>query len=328
VSAVTRVPTPPRRTATAALAPRGTAAAATAPRSTAPASRSTAAPSRDAVEAPRPKAKDTAPAAADAAWTRLERALLAHPTESLADVGARVGLSARAVEAAIAGHGGPQATWKRRDLAAAEALAKVASANPDVSSFRELARLAQDVLPGLLDYHIPKLKARHPELLAHLEARAMSAPLPPAVRARIAELALAHPTLDYGALARLFARDPALRGVLKWTEAEVSRLREPSRILPSERKREAALAELAAQHLSNAEGPLDAALATLAQAHPGVDKARLVELGAHHPRAGAGPVAPRARHRGQRCAEPRARRRRPHPDGPARADRHRRGAGA
>lgn len=283
MSAVTRVPTPPRRTATAALAPRGTAAAATAPRSTAPASRSTAAPSRDAVEAPRPKAKDTAPAAADAAWTRLERALLAHPTESLADVGARVGLSARAVEAAIAGHGGPQATWKRRDLAAAEALAKVASANPDVSSFRELARLAQDVLPGLLDYHIPKLKGRHPELLAHLEARAMSAPLPPAVRARIAELALAHPTLDYGALARLFARDPALRGVLKWTEAEVSRLREPSRILPSERKREAALAELAAQHLSNAEGPLDAALATLAQAHPGVDKARLVELGAHHP---------------------------------------------
>jgi len=179
--------------------------------------------------------------------------------------------------------GGKRELWSEKDKAIAVTLARIAKDNPDATSFRELARVAQEELPGLEDFHVVALKKRHPDTLAGVESRGMHAPVPAPARERIVELALAHPTLDYGQLAVLFAKDAKLKGVLEWSEEEVSRLREPSRIVPSERKRQAALVEIAVEHLTAATGDLDGALKSLAKVHPGVTREQIVSLGAHEP---------------------------------------------
>ena len=229
-------------------------------------------------------------------WTRVRKALLARPLDSHAQVASVLStdrklshirkIDASFVTRQIDANGGRQAIWAARDRATAERVAaRLQAVAPGKSSLRSMARLLSDELPGIKDHNLAKLKARHPDILGDLAARSITKPVPPAARARIKQLALAHPTLSYAQLAGVFKKDAQLRGVLTWSEAEVSRLREPSRILPSETKRARALARLAADHLGglSAGTSLEAGIASLAAKHPGVDQAGLMKLAPRTP---------------------------------------------
>lgn len=171
---------------------------------------------------------------------------------------------------------------KQFDRDTAELIAKKAG-DRSFDTVRDLLRFAQKDVPSLEDHNLRQLISRFPDVLGDFTSRAMHAPVPAEARARIIELALAHPTLDYAALAKLFAADKALKGVLPWSEEEVGRLREPSRILPSERKREDALAEIAAAALSKSKLDLEGAAAALDADHPGVSSALLLKLAPRSP---------------------------------------------
>ncbi|MFO0725579.1 MAG: NAD(P)-dependent oxidoreductase [Myxococcota bacterium] len=167
--------------------------------------------------------------------------------------------------------------WGHFNRDVAERIAKRAK-NAEIGSVRDLLRLAQKDFPELEDHNLRGLIKRFPDVLGDMKSRPMHEPLPAPARARVKELALAHPTLSYAALAKLFAADPKLKGVLDWSEAEVARLREPSRILPSERKRLDALGQLAAKTLKASSGSLAKAAETLAEQHPGVTPELLLKL--------------------------------------------------
>lgn len=223
-------------------------------------------------------------------WTRVRSELLARPSLSHGEIAQTLQKDAKFrakwpdFDAAqidrLLGKFGKRETWAERDRALAEKLAARIAKLPEDTPLATMARQVGDVLPGLADHDLKRLIRRHPDLLGHVGARAMHAPVPPAVRARIEALALAHPTLDHAALAELFAADPKIGQALPWSEQEVSRLREPSRILPSDRRRAAALAELATEHLNRVKKgtSLDQAISSLAQRHPGVELEALLKL--------------------------------------------------
>ena len=228
-------------------------------------------------------------------WTRVRQALLARPMDSHAKVASALSkdrklahvkkIDAAFVTRQIDQHEGRRAVSAARDRATAERVAARLQTAPAKTTLRSLSRMLSDELPGIKDHNLAKLKLRHPDILGDLAARSMSKPVPPAARARIKALALAHPTLSYAQLAGVFKKDAQLRGVLPWSEAEVSRLREPSRILPSETKRAKALARLAADHLSQlpAGTSLESGITSLLTKHPGVDRAGLIKLAPHTP---------------------------------------------
>ena len=233
-----------------------------------------------------------------AVWQRVRKALLARPMDSYTQVARTLSKdrkltadrSIKKIDAAfvtrlIDQHEGRQAVWAARDRAAAQRVAARVVNAPQGTNLRDMARLLSDELPGVRDHHLAKLKKRHPDILGQLAARSISKPVPPAARARIKELALAHPTLSYAQLAGVFKKDPQLASVLPWSEQQVSHLREPSRILPSETKRARALARLAAEHLSQlpSGSSLEAGVASLAKKHPGLQQATLVKLAPRTP---------------------------------------------
>ncbi len=171
---------------------------------------------------------------------------------------------------------------KQFDRDTAELIAKKAG-DRAFDSVRDLLRFAQKDVPSLEDHNLRQLISRFPDVLGDFTSRAMHAPVPAEARARIITLALAHPTLDYAALAKLFAADKELKGVLPWSEDEVGRLREPSRILPSERKREDALAALAAAALSKSTLDLEGSAAAISEDYPGVTSELLLKLAPRSP---------------------------------------------
>lgn len=228
------------------------------------------------------------PAASPAEWQRVKQALLARPTASYAEIGRALRLSPAAVTKLIDQHASRKEIWEARDLETARRVAAIARRAPEDArgNLRSLARLLQDELPGLADHNLAKLARRHPDLLSGLAApRAISKPVPKPARERIAKLALAHPTLDYKALAQLFEKDAVLKDVLPWSEAEVSRLREPSRILPSDARRSAALAKAATACFAAlpAGTRFEQALTTLRREHPGAARETLVKLAHNDP---------------------------------------------
>ena len=229
-------------------------------------------------------------------WQHVRRALMAQPMHSYGQVakslrkeralaGVRGQLNASYITSLVDRHEGRRAIKQARDRAVAERVAARVRAAPAGTNLRSLARMLAPELPGIKDHNLAKLKGRHPDLLGSLSARAMHTPVPPAARAAIKELALAHPTLDYAALATVFSSDPRLANVLPWSEQQVSRLREPSRILPSETKRRKALARLAADHLGalpETTGLADG-VASLSRQHPGADHKLLLKLAPREP---------------------------------------------
>lgn len=231
-------------------------------------------------------------------WQRVHQTLLDRPNASYQDVAGLLRrdpklsrfasqIDATAVTRLIDRFSSRTAVFKERDRATAQLVARrLRTAPADArGSLRDMARLLQSDLPGIADHNLVKLKRRHPDLLGALAPRAMHKPVPKPARTRIAELALANPTLDYAQLARLFKKDPALKNVLPWSEEQVARLREPSRILPSETRRVRALAKVAAEHFATLSdgSSLDAAVTSLKRTHPGADAATLVHL-AHNDR--------------------------------------------
>ena len=231
----------------------------------------------------------------DVVWTRVRKALLARPLDSHARVATVLSkdrklshikkIDAAFITKQIDAHEGRQAVKTARDRVVAERVAARLKTAPAKTTLRSLATMLGDELPGIKDHNLARLKLRHPDILGDLSARSMNKPVPPAARARIKALALAHPTLSYAQLATVFKKDTQLKGVLTWTEAEVSRLREPSRILPSETKRGKALARLAAEHLAAQPTgtSLDAAITSLQARHPGVDRAQLMKMAPRTP---------------------------------------------